>query len=333
MDERPLKVLLVEDPKLRTEEFADRLCGSGDFCVKRVSRDQALEIMSTSTPDLVLTGWDLPSQQGLGLAERLRAMRRLMGGPMVLLHASTAEDMPTPRPGMDRKRLERMVQERTRALNSAVESALGHQQRAMAANLDSLHRLASAAEFKDNETAAHIQRMSVYAALLAEALGLAAEEVEQVHQASPMHDVGKIGVPDNILLKPGPLDSDEWKIMQRHTEFGARILGSSETTLFQAAETIALTHHERWDGTGYPYGLAGEEIPLYGRICAIADVFDAMTSDRPYKSAWPPALARDVISQEFGRHFDPQLEGPFKECYPQFVRIREHLSDRRQLRF
>jgi putative two-component system response regulator len=134
-----------------------------------------------------------------------------------------------------------------------------------------------------------------------------------------MHDVGKIGIPDRVLLKPGRLDHDEWEIMETHTTIGADILAGSNSPLLQMAERIALTHHEKWDGSGYPRGLAGDEIPLVGRICAICDVFDALTSKRPYKDAWPAADALDEVRSQSGRHFDPSLVELFLEFAPDLL--------------
>jgi HD-GYP domain-containing protein (c-di-GMP phosphodiesterase class II) len=173
--------------------------------------------------------------------------------------------------------------------------------------LEVVRRLGRAAESRDYETGLHITRMSRIAARLARAAGLTAERCELVLHAAPMHDVGKIGIPDSILLKPGPLGAEEWELMKRHTTIGADLLSGSESPVVQLAEVIALTHHERWDGSGYPKGLSGDDIPIEGRICAIADVVDALVSDRPYKRAWPIADALDEIASQQGRQFDPRL--------------------------
>ena len=165
-------------------------------------------------------------------------------------------------------------------------------------SLDTIIRLSRAGEYKDQDTGAHILRMSKYASALARRMGLGERVAQWILYASPMHDIGKIGIPDNILLKPGPLDAQEWEIMMAHTTIGGRILSGAESGFIRLAEVIALTHHEKWDGSGYPLGLAGPRIPLAGQITAMADVFDALTSERPYKPAfslekptiyWPPA--------------------------------------------
>ena len=165
--------------------------------------------------------------------------------------------------------------------------------------------LSRAAEHRDPETGAHLVRMAGYARVIAAGLSLPAEQVETIHAAAPMHDVGKIGIPDTILLKPGRLDAAEVEAMRRHTIYGWEILRGSTSPLLQVAADIALRHHERFDGSGYPDGLAGGDIPLVGRITALADVFDALTSTRPYKRAWPMDEARAHIESERGRHFDP----------------------------
>ncbi|MCD8493821.1 MAG: HD domain-containing protein [Geovibrio sp.] len=142
-----------------------------------------------------------------------------------------------------------------------------------------------------------------------------------------MHDVGKIGIPDNILLKPGPLDAEEWRLMKEHPKIGFKIIGGHRSELLQTAATVALTHHEKWDGSGYPDGLKGEEIPIIGRIAAVADVFDALTSVRPYKAAWSIEKAVDYIRSESGRHFDPRMAEAFLKCMPDVLNIKENFGD------
>ncbi len=175
------------------------------------------------------------------------------------------------------------------------------------AYLDTIHRLSLAAEYKDEDTGEHIARMSSYSALLAEKLGLADKQVQNIRYASPMHDIGKIGIPDAILLKKGRLTKEEFDVIKTHATIGGDILAHSQAEILQLAETIARTHHEKWNGGGYPRGLAGEKIPLEGRIVALADVFDALTSTRPYKEAYPLTVAVDIIKKESESHFDPRV--------------------------
>jgi HD-GYP domain-containing protein (c-di-GMP phosphodiesterase class II) len=179
------------------------------------------------------------------------------------------------------------------------------------AYLDTIFRLSVAAEYKDDDTAAHINRMSRYSALIAESMGLSAEEVEKIRYASPMHDIGKLGVPDAILMKPAKLTNEEFKVMQEHTVFGSKILSNAKAELLRISERIALTHHEKWDGSGYPQGLSGENIPLEGRIVALADVFDALTTKRCYKPAFSMEQSLDIIKQGVGKHFDPRVTQAF----------------------
>jgi HD-GYP domain-containing protein (c-di-GMP phosphodiesterase class II) len=179
------------------------------------------------------------------------------------------------------------------------------------AYLDTIFRLSVAAEYKDDDTAAHINRMSRYSILIAESMGLPNEEVDKIRYASPMHDIGKLGVPDAILMKPAKLTAEEFKIMQQHTVFGSKILKEAKAELLRISERVALTHHEKWDGTGYPQGLSGENIPLEGRIVALADVFDALTSKRCYKPAFSMEQSLDIIKQGVGKHFDPRVAQAF----------------------
>jgi len=172
---------------------------------------------------------------------------------------------------------------------------------------ETLMRLARAGEHKDYDTALHLHRMSLYSRAIAEAIGLNEEEAEIIELSSPLHDIGKIGIPDSILLKKGPLDEQELKIMRRHPLIGYEILENSPSKYLQKGGEIALAHHERYDGTGYPYALKGNDIPLSARIVAVADVFDALTSVRPYKEAWSIDQAYEYIKSESGKHFDPEM--------------------------
>jgi putative two-component system response regulator len=192
--------------------------------------------------------------------------------------------------------------------------------------LQVVQRLGRAAEYRDEETGNHILRMSNTAALLARQAGWSTAACELLLHAAPMHDIGKIGIPDKVLLKPGKLDSDEWQVMKTHTVIGARILEGADSDLLEMGRQLALTHHEKWDGSGYPQGLAGEAIPQVGRICALADVFDALTSERPYKKAWSVEAAVEYIQAESGRHFDPALVTEFLGQLPAVMAIRERFS-------
>lgn len=202
----------------------------------------------------------------------------------------------------ENERLEQRVRQRTRSLE--------------ASRLEVLERLSLAAEYRDDETNEHAQRVGRTAALLARALGQPKPQVELIRRAVPLHDIGKIGIPDAILLKPGRLTKDEFKVMQSHVEIGCNILHGSTSPLLNLAEVVVRTHHERWDGRGYPCGLAGDQIPLSGRLAALADVFDALTHRRPYKEAFSVEHSVSEIRASSGRHFDPQVVEAFATLDP-----------------
>jgi putative two-component system response regulator len=223
--------------------------------------------------------------------------------------------------------LEDMCDARTESLRKALEQMADAQRLAYTAQLETVERLAMLAEYKDKVTGRHIVRMSEYCAVIARGLGLPAEEVELVLHASRMHDVGKIAMPEAILRKPSSLDSEEWTVMRRHSEIGGAILDNSTSQILQAGRIIALNHHERWDGNGYPKGLSGSDIPLWGRICAVADVFDAVTSERPYKPAFPNEEALELLRAGRGKHFDPRVVDVFFASLDEILEIQEKFKD------
>lgn len=196
--------------------------------------------------------------------------------------------------------------------------------------LEAIRRLGIASELHDDATGLHIIRMSRFCAQLGRAAGMNEAECELLLNASLMHDVGKIGIPDRILLKPGKLEANEWEIMKTHAVIGAKILSGSQSEVMKMAETIALTHHEKWDGSGYPNGLKGEDIPLVGRICGLCDAFDALISDRPYKKAWSVEEAMAEIESQSGKNFDPHLVELLKQILPEIVEIKEHYSNQQK---
>jgi len=198
------------------------------------------------------------------------------------------------------KHLENLVQIRTEELNTT--------------RLEIIRRLGRAAEYKDNETGMHVIRMSWFSKFLAKACNMDNQYCELLFNAAPMHDIGKIGIPDKVLLKPGKLDKDEWAIMQKHAQYGADIIGDHPSPLLQMAKEVAICHHEKFNGKGYPNGLKGNDIPLSARIIAVADVYDALTSERPYKKAWTEEDALSLLKEEAGEHFDPELIPLFISC-------------------
>jgi putative two-component system response regulator len=214
--------------------------------------------------------------------------------------------------------LERKVRERTEELATT--------------RLEIIRRLGRASEYRDNETGLHIVRMSHYAVLIARTLGANDAWLDLLFSAAPMHDIGKIGIPDDILLKPGRLTDEEWRIMRTHPAIGGDIIGEHASEILQMSREIALCHHEKWDGSGYPRGLKGTDIPLSARIVAVADVFDALTTERPYKPAWPIDDAVRHINDGAGTHFDPQLVTLFNAVLPEALVIREQYAEK-QLSF
>ncbi|MDQ6992597.1 MAG: two-component system response regulator [Mariprofundus sp.] len=209
--------------------------------------------------------------------------------------------------------LEDTVAQRTRELNET--------------RMEIIRRLGRAAEYKDNETGMHVIRMSLYTKILAIAAGLDHEQAELLLNAAPMHDVGKIGIADFILLKPGPLNNEEWAIMRKHPQFGAEIIGDNDSDVLRMAHIVALAHHEKWNGTGYPFGLKGEAIPLAARIVAIADVFDALTTERPYKKAWTVEDAIAILEKDAGSHFDPKLVPLFIKAMPEILAVKASYAE------
>ena len=322
--------------------------------VSALSGEEALKMATASPPDIVLLDIMMPGISGYDVLNELRSREEFSGTPIVMVTAlSRSEERlraleagadefltkPVDRTELrarvkallkvkayndhlreDKEHLEAMVQDRTQELRAAYE----HLQKA---SLETIVRLSRAAEYRDDDTGAHVVRMSRYASVVAQQMGLDSQVVEQIRHAAPMHDVGKIGIPDRILLKPGRLDAEEWSVMQRHTLYGAKILEESTSEVINLAETIARTHHERWDGAGYPEGLKGPDIPLSGRIVAVADVFDALNSRRPYKEPFPVERSLGIIRSEREKHFDPDVVDAFFAQEEDVLKIREDLAE------
>lgn len=210
-------------------------------------------------------------------------------------------------------RLEEKVKKRTQELEDS--------------QLEVIQRLGLAAEYKDNETGNHVMRMSKFSQLLGKTIGFSDKDSEILLHATSMHDIGKIGIPDYILLKPGKLNAEEWEIMKTHVTIGTKMLSDGKSAILKLAQVVILTHHEKWDGSGYPNGLAAEAIPVPGRICAISDVFDALTSTRPYKKPWSIEDAMLFIKEQSGKHFDPHLVTIFERILPEILSIRARYMD------
>lgn len=290
--------------------------------------EKAIEIAGDQCPNLILLDVMMPRLNGHDTCRRLKANPRTAHIPVIFVTAlADSEDEFR---GFEVGAVDYI----TKPISASVVRArvrthlsLVRADELRDSRLQIIQRLGRAAEYKDNETGYHVLRMSHYAARLAQAADYGADWSEELLNAAPMHDIGKIGIPDAILQKPGKLDEVEWEIMRQHPRIGAEIIGEDPSRLLQTARRIALCHHEKWDGSGYPAGLRGEDIPLEARIVAIADVFDALTSVRPYKQAWSVDRAVELIRGEAGRHFDPQLAELFCIRIPDMLEIKARWSE------
>jgi putative two-component system response regulator len=315
---------------LQAQEFALILCDvnmpgeSGLDLVRHVLREYPL------TAAVMVTGLDDPQLAGIALEHGAYGyIIKPFESNEVLINVANA--LRRRRLEMEnqahRDHLEQTVLERTAALREAVANLERAEREIRQSREETIQRLALAAEFRDDETARHVQRMSQYCALLARRYGLDADRCELIRIASPMHDIGKIGTPDNILMKPGKFTPEEFDAITKHPEIGYRILAGSDAELLKLAAIIAWTHHEKFDGSGYPRKLAGENIPLEGRIASIADAFDALTSRRVYKPAYPIEHAISIMRQNRGKHFDPALLDTFLSAMDEVLVIKDQYAD------
>jgi len=333
-------ILVVDD----TPENIDVLNGvlHPQYKVKAaLNGERALKIAGGDPkPDMILLDIMMPGMDGYEVCRQLKANPATAKIPVIFVTAKNQEEderkgleigavdyITKPiSPGIvlarihthlalyDQNRvLEQKVRERTEELHLT--------------RMEIIRRLGRAAEFKDNETGLHVIRMSHYSRLIAESLENGNDWSDLIFNAAPMHDIGKIGIPDKILLKPGKLDDEEWKLMHQHPAFGGAIIGEHSTRLMQMSKEIALSHHEKWNGSGYPNGIKNDEIPLSGRIIAIADVFDALTTERPYKKAWSVEKAVNLIEENAGSHFDPNLVPVFHDVMPEILEVKEQHAE------
>lgn len=355
------KVLVVDDEAGVRRVLTRLLSAEGYEVLEAASGQEGLELLWTHGADTVLLDVMMPRMDGLEVCRRIRKNSRTAHTPVVFITAAVDREFrrQARKAGADdflakpfdevellarvnntvrmklyydgltreRNRLKNEVDGRTRALHEATERLERLQEDLRIAREETILRLARAAEFRDDETAAHLQRMSHYCYLIAKKKHLDDYTCEMLRIASPMHDVGKIGIPDHILLKPGRLTPDEYTIMKQHAEIGYQILSGSESPLVKLAANIAHTHHEKWDGSGYPRGLQGEAIPVEGRIAAVADVFDALTSERPYKKAWPLEDAVALLERGRAAHFDPELVDLFLGSMDEVLEIKHEFLD------
>ncbi len=339
VDDKPVNVMLLE--QLLEVEGYENVFSTTDST-------QVVDIYLDKKIDMILLDIRMPKMDGIDV---MKALKEVVGEndylPILVLTAQTdmetrqnalaagARDFLTKpfQPWEVFQRIHNMLEtrqfylaqrDRARSLSEEVKRQT---QKLRATHHEVVRRLGVAGEYRDNETGAHVTRMSKSCRLLALKAGLDDEIAERILLASPMHDVGKIGIPDNILLKPGRLTPEEREVMNRHVDIGVDIIGGFESKMLDMARQIAETHHEKWDGSGYPKGLRGEDIPISGRIAAICDVFDALTSERPYKDAWPLEKTLHFFKENAGSHFDPTLTELFIEIIPEVVALRDEHPD------
>jgi len=327
------KFLIVDDELANVRILERMLQGWGCLHVRSTTNSrEALPLFSEFQPDLVLLDLMMPEPDGFAVMQQLRPL--IADGdylPVLVLTADTT--VPTKHKALSvgatdfltkpfdmvelSLRISNLVEARFLHLqlqnqNRILDEKVRERTRELAqSEIETIECLALAAEFRDDDTGQHTQRVGHTTALLAARLGVPEARAELIRRAAPLHDVGKIGIADGILLKPGKLTPEEFATMKEHAVIGAHILARHHTPMLQLASDIALTHHERWDGSGYPRGLVGEAIPLEGRLVAVADVFDALTHERPYKAAWPVAEAVAEIERQSGRQFDPGVVEAF----------------------
>lgn len=325
-------ILVVDDDENIRFLFAKAMKKAGFDCTVTENAEQALKVLEKNIYDVVISDIDMPGMDGIELSKKIVGTYSsdviVMTGRVKSYHyheiinigASDFVEKPFAVQELI-LRVNRVLRER----RLKQEAQKSHKE-LKEAYIDSIHRLVMASEFKDEDTGDHIVRIGEYSKMMARKLGWDEKEVEVITYAAPMHDVGKIGIPDAIMLKPGKLSKDEFDIMKTHTTIGGRLLSRSKSGILKMAREIALCHHEKFNGNGYPNGLSGEKIPISGRIVAISDTFDALTSRRPYKDPYPPEMAMDIIRREKGEHFDPGITDLFLDHFDEFLEIRETIG-------
>ncbi len=292
------------------------------------SGEEALQLVQKEQPDLILLDVMMPGLTGFDVCARLKVDPATSAIPVIFVTALKDEMDETK--GFEVGAVDYI----TKPISPAVVRArvkthlsLVQAQELKQTRLQVIQRLGRAAEYKDNETGLHVMRMSHYAQVIALAYGFSEQKAEDLLHAAPMHDIGKIGIADSILLKPGKLTAEEYKEMQKHPLIGAEIIGDCESDLLKMAKAVALYHHEKWDGSGYPFGLCGEQIPVEARIVALCDVFDALTSARPYKQAWSIEDTLQHIKAQKGQHFEPVLVDLLEQNLQQILEIKQRWAE------
>lgn len=343
-----MQILIVDDNPTNLAVFSTMVDKLEDAIpVDFADPVKALEWSKNNSLDLVLLDYMMPDLNGLEFLQEFRKIPKNIHVPVIFVTAyteneirhkaleSTAIDFIT----KPIEKIEFMTRVRNMLELSKYQSQLNDRATWLAEEVakattslvkrerEIIHRLSKAAEFRDPETGGHISRMAHYSKHIAKNLDLSIAEQEIILTVASMHDIGKVGIPDQILLKPGRLEADEMEIMKKHAEIGAEILANSSSEMIRAGAMIAGSHHEKYDGSGYPKGLAGNDIPLYGRIVAVADVFDALTSERPYKKAWDIESAMKYIRDNSGKHFDPMCVEAFFTDWEHVLHIKQTFSD------
>ena len=341
--------ILIVDDEPANLKLLDRMLGGQGYQNLVLVEDprEVVDRYRTVRPDLILLDINMPHLDGYQVMEQLKALNDPLLPPIVILTAQHGKDyllralaagardfigkpfdrnelLMRVRNLLDAQLAHRLVYDQKTVLEDMVRARTDELHRT---RLQVVQRLGMAAEYRDEETGNHILRMSHSCALLARAAGWSESGGDLILNASPMHDIGKIGIPDAIMLKPGKFEPHEWEIMKTHAAIGGKLLEGDDSTLMRMAREIAITHHEKWDGSGYPNGLVGEEIPQSGRIAALADVFDALTSVRPYKKAWTVEAAVGYIEENSGKHFDPKLVEVFLRELPGIEAICERFAE------
>ena len=335
------KILVVDDEPANLNLMRQILKNDYDLAFAKSGVD-ALANIQKQIPDLILLDVMMPGMDGHEACQKIKADPRVNAVPVIFCTAMTDEQdevrgfklgasdyLTKPvRPAVVLARVRTHLELADQHRATQEEVRIAHKD-LIDSRLKTLLMLGKAAEFKDNDTGLHVVRMSKYSYMLAKASGWNEESCNVLLNAAPMHDIGKISTPDSILKKPGPLDPEEMATMRLHCEAGAQIIeqAQSDTPLFKMAKEIALSHHEKWDGTGYPNRLAGDSIPVPGRVVAIADVFDALTTKRPYKSPWPLDKTFDFMRENAGKHFDPELIEIFISLRNEITEVQQRFAE------
>jgi putative two-component system response regulator len=322
------QIILVVDDEPANLRVLNQILNDTYKLVFAKSGKEALRLVEKEQPNLILLDVMMPEMTGYQVCETLKNSEQYKSIPIIFVTALS--DAGDEAKGLNLGAVDYISKPISPAVVKArvkTHLSLVDVEELRRTRLQIIQRLGRASEYKDNETGMHVMRMSHYSKVLAFAHGFSAEQAENLFNAAPMHDIGKIGIPDSIMLKPGKLTDEEFAEMKKHPEIGAQILGESDSDLIELAKMVSMTHHEKWNGTGYPKQLKGENIPIEGRIVALADVFDALTSIRPYKEAWSIEKAMEFIQSQKGEHFDPELVELLEKHLPQIIEIKERWKD------